>query len=239
MVCVGVAAYKVTSTHDVGDYLDFLEGSLNRGLGLFVGPEFALSPRCFGVLPAEPFPLHERLKTLSKRHPDTTIIPGTGLVKVDVSHAQNRAFVYSGGNVISFNKQSDYGEAQKLDDQGWGYSRGPTRINTFSVGEMKAWLSICGDSCRKAETVCRDADLEIVVSHDMNAGARQSILSPTNPRHIIVSDSSGPLAQVARYRDKNLRLMTPDEVYAFDGSSGLAKSPKRDVPRRLEVYTLA
>lgn len=240
MVRVGVAAYKVTSTHDVDGYLAFLEASLDRSLDLFVGPEFALSPRCFGVLPAEPFPLHERLESLSRAHPATVIIPGTGLVKIDVGHAQNRAFVYSAGAVASFNKQSDYGETQKLADQNLGYLRGPTAINTFSVGDKKAWLSICGDSCRKAETVCHDSDLEIVISHDMNAGVRQSILSPTNPRHIIVSDSSGPLAQVARYADRTLRLMVPEEMYAFtDGSrEGLVKVSECAQPQRLVVYTL-
>ncbi|MEK6858617.1 MAG: hypothetical protein AABX53_01750 [Nanoarchaeota archaeon] len=238
MVRVGVAAYKVTSTHDVEDYLTFLEASLSKDVTLFVGPEYVLSPRGFGVLPAEPFPFHERLGALSRGYPATVLIPGTALVNIDADHAQNRAFVYSGDDVRTFDKQSDFGETRKLDDQGFVYLRGSTLVNAFSAGEMKAWLSICGDSCRKAETICHDADLEIVVSHDMNAGARQSILSPNNPRHIIVSDSFGPLAQVARYTEKNLRLITPDEVYAFHGDYGLAKTSKRDAPRRLEVYNL-
>jgi len=208
---VGVAKYKVERDKSIKEYLEILRKSLPNHLDLFVGPDYALSHRFDQVSTiAEGRDLREYLLRLSRHFPDTTIIPGTLPLQINKKEMQHLALVYQNGREMAFAKQTDHGEEETAEKAGLEYKKGEAVPAVFSIDGKKAWIHICGDRGRTQNVY--DADLEIILAQDIKAGFHFGAATPRNPRHLILSDSYHPKAEILRFSPPNThKLLKPIE----------------------------
>lgn len=212
---VGVARVMIGRDSDVNDYFDFLERALtDRNLDLFVGPDYALSHNFEVYSPSEVGAIFNRLRRVSIDFPDCVIVPGTMSYQISDIEMIHAAIKLKYGRMDLFSKQNDHGEGEVARLAGLSYRKGDDSPAVFEVQRKKAVLYICGDRGRNVASNVKDAELEIILSHDKNAGFHIGITTPRNPRHIILSDSFGPLAQVQFYDGNQPRIISP--VYDSD-----------------------
>jgi hypothetical protein len=184
-------------------YLRVLDDSLRVAVqtpfDLVVGPDYALSNKMDMNKPAHVALVRQKLKYIGGTFPGTTIVAGTMPFQISVNQMAHAAFVYQGGRELQFRKQTDHGESDIASRHGLEYFRERGVPAIFNVRGKKAWLNICGDRGRKPEGVCNDADLEITIAHDVNAGFHIGSNTPRNNRFMILSDSYHPIVAVQKF----------------------------------------
>lgn len=219
---LGVLSHKIPSkefvgANDVREYLGSVESaaSLIRG-GLILGPDYALLDGV-GVNSFNSWEsIQENLLGLSRKFPDIAFVPGTCPVNANDSEMVLVAPVIINGSGVFFNKQTDHGEGRLAKKFGLRYKRGESKSNTFQFQGKKCWLQICGDRNRKPESRCSDADLELISSHDKNAGFHIGINTPRNPRYILLSDSFHPMTGILNYSVGSQQFLKTENLYEFN-----------------------
>lgn len=194
------------------DYLDKVSNAMPYS-NIVLGPEYSLMDL------KEDF-IQDYFNSLSKKYPNTLIVPGTFLKNYDFSSVSMVAPIFYKGELQEYVfKKSDIGDskiAKSLTDK---------ELHTANIGELDKMFRVNGKNIRVY--ICADQgrydletpDIELIISYDLANGIHVHPMRNQDKRDIIITDSQVGQTKGFRYNpnaEKPLEVLLKKEFEDFD-----------------------
>jgi len=204
--------------------LELIDEATHYSPDVIFAPDYFLDFKPLGELATlnEKIEIRKQLEKISRRSPNTLIIPGTMPYALDSNYMIHSAMAFKNGRMIKeFIKETSVGEENLAESNRLKYFNGDYSKNSIVHDGKKIAVEICSDHGK--QPIEKDTFVELIIACDPAAGF---YIRPNNnriSRYAIISDAYSPRVEGFFYNATNemIEEIIPKRVknksiYLFD-----------------------